>query len=164
MKSSIARAALIAGAAVSMIAGASFAAPGPKDGPPAYGERGPGKMMRRQPRDPAAQAQRMRDALQLRPDQEPALQAFLGSMKPPEGARERMREERQQAAALTTPQRLDRMAARIAERQARFAQHAEATKRFYAALTPAQQKAFDAMHPGRGKMGGHRRGGGRGRG
>ena len=49
---------------------------------------------------------------------------------------------------LTTPQRLDRMAARMAERQQRFAQHAAAVKQFYAQLTPAQQKAFDAMHHG----------------
>jgi hypothetical protein len=55
---------------------------------------------------------------------------------------------------LSTPQRLDRMQARSAERQARLAQRAEAIKRFYAQLTPAQQRAFDALPMGRGGMGG----------
>jgi Spy/CpxP family protein refolding chaperone len=45
-----------------------------------------------------------------------------------------------------------------AQRQQRFARHADAVKRFYAALTPAQQKAFDAMHQG--MMGGHGKRGG----
>jgi len=42
------------------------------------------------------------------------------------------------------------MQARHAERSARFAKRAEATKTFYAALTPEQQKTFDAetVHAG----------------
>ena len=56
-------------------------------------------------------------------------------------------------AKLTTPQRIERMQARQAERSAMFAKRADATKSFYAALTPEQQKTFDAesMH-----FGGHR--------
>jgi hypothetical protein len=46
------------------------------------------------------------------------------------------------------------MRAAMGERQAKFEQHAAAVKRFYAQLTPSQQKAFDAMRP----MGGHRGG------
>ncbi len=160
-----ARTALIAGAALSMTAGAAaYAQPGGQQGaPPAAtadkAKPGPGMGWKRQHRDPAARAQHLRDVLQLRSDQEPALQAYLSSMKPPEGARERMRGERGERADLTTPQRLDRQAARMAERQAAFARRADATKRFYAALSPTQQKAFDAMHKDtRGKMG--RRGGG----
>lgn len=159
-----ARSTLIAGAAISMLLStASFAQPAPQAAPgapavAAKSEHGPGMKTRRHHRDPAAHAQHLRDTLQLRADQEPALQAFLTSMKPPEGAREKMRADRQARAELTTPQRLDRQAARMAERQAAFARRADATKRFYAALNPAQQKAFDAMRKGkRGKMG--RRGG-----
>jgi len=37
------------------------------------------------------------------------------------------------------------MAARMAEGQAKFQQMAAATKTFYAALTPDQRRAFDAM-------------------
>ena len=44
----------------------------------------------------------------------------------------------------------------MAQHQARFEQHAAATKRFYAQLSPTQQKAFDAMGPRGGKgMRGH---------
>lgn len=161
------RTALVAGAALSMlISTASFAQPGraPEGGPAAMGERGPGKGwgMRRH-RDPEAHAKHLRDVLQLRPDQEPALQAFLTAMAPPEGKGEKMREGRKAMDGLTTPERLDRQAARMAEHQAAFARRAEATKRFYGALTPAQQKAFDAMHPGRGGKMGRGMGGGMGR-
>ncbi len=46
---------------------------------------------------------------------------------------------------MTTPERLDRMAARLDARRAAFTARAEATKTFYAQLSPAQQKAFDVM-------------------
>jgi hypothetical protein len=69
---------------------------------------------------------------------------------------EKMRAEE---AALTTPQRLDRMVMKMAERaarrQAELQAHVAAIKQFYAALTPSQQKAFDALHGGMmGGMGG----------
>lgn len=145
---------LAAAAALSLAAGAALAQPAPT------GPRVPDMPMRMQGRDPAQMAeqhaQRLRDALQLRPDQEPALRALTASMQPSEADRQRMRGEREAMRNLTTPQRLDRMQAMMGEREARFRQHAEAIKRFYAQLTPAQQKAFDAMPmmmgPG---MGGH---------
>jgi len=109
----------------------------------------------------AMRAERLRAVLQLRPDQEPALKAFLDAHQPPAGERGKFRERRQEMAAMTTPQRLDAQRARMTEMQARFDRHVTATKRFYAQLSPAQQKAFDAMAPkgGRGMggkgMGGH---------
>ena len=45
---------------------------------------------------------------------------------------------------LTTPKRLDRMQAHQAEHATAFAMRANATRAFYAGLTPAQQKTFDA--------------------
>ncbi len=113
----------------------------------------------------AKRAEHLRAALQLRPDQEGALKAFIDSHQPPAGMREMRRERRGEMAAMTTPQRLDAKKARMAEHQARFEQRAAATKRFYAQLSPAQQKAFDALHAGRGGHGGgrhHGRMGGRG--
>jgi len=119
-------------------------------------------------RDPAEmaarRAQHLRDALQLTPAQEPALNAFIAALAPPAGMRDRMRAERGARAAMTTPQRLDRMKARMAERQAQFDRRADATLRFYGQLSPSQKKAFDALGPmgGRGGMGhggGHRMGG-----
>ena len=113
--------------------------------------------------DPAerakARAQHLRDVLQLTPAQEPALTGFLDAMKPPEGMRERMREQRGEMMRLTTPERLDRMRDRMQRRAAEFDRRAMAIKRFYAQLSPSQQKAFDAMGPLHGRMGGLRHGG-----
>lgn len=105
-------------------------------------------------------AEHLRAVLQLRPEQEPALRAFLAARQRSPADRELMRGQRREMAQMTTPERLDRMAERMRQRQARFEQHAAATKRFYAQLSPAQQKAFDAMAPRGRMMGGHR--GGRG--
>ena len=145
-------------------AGVAAAQPGPADrGPPAgmEGMRGMGM-------DPARMAERMtghlRDLLQLTPAQEPALQAFVAAMKPAEGAMEKMRGEHDKMADLTTPQRLDAMQAHRAEREAAMDKRIQAIRTFYAQLTPAQKKAFDALpppgmghqmgRPGMGPMGG----------
>jgi protein CpxP len=150
--------------------GAATAQPAP---PPAPGhemmggmhEKGKGGMGH----DPAAMAQRhadhLRAALQLTPAQEPALKAFLAEMRPPEGMGgkmdmgEPMKGMHKEMAGLTTPQRLDRMQDRMDKHRAMFDRHATAVKRFYAQLTPAQQKAFDAMpmmgHMDHGRRRGH---------
>ncbi|MDP3300067.1 MAG: Spy/CpxP family protein refolding chaperone, partial [Phenylobacterium sp.] len=93
--------------------------------------------------------------------QEAALNTYVSAIGPKAGERPDRRGDRGAMRDMTTPQRLDAMAAHMAERQRAFATRAEATKRFYAQLTPAQQKAFDALRPaGRGmggkSMGGHR--------
>jgi periplasmic protein CpxP/Spy len=115
--------------------------------PPPAGPHAEGRHWQRP--DPAQMAERhaqhLRDALQLRPDQEPALRALIASMQPPPGDQEHMRKDHEAGARLSTPERLDRMAARMAEHAARFRQRADAVKRFYAQLSPTQQKAFDAM-------------------
>lgn len=49
---------------------------------------------------------------------------------------------------LTTPQRLDLMQAHKAERDAAWTKRIDATKRFYATLTPEQQKVFDTQRHG----------------
>ncbi len=51
-------------------------------------------------------------------------------------------------AQLTTPERIDRMRALRAQHNAEADRRDDATKTFYAALTPAQQKVFDAEHVG----------------
>lgn len=120
---------------------------------------------RHQRPDPAARAEHhaehLRAALQLTPGQEPALHAYVASMKRPEGMRDHHRGDREAFAAMSTPERLDRMKARMDEHRARFEQHAAATKRFYAQLSPSQQKAFDALQS---SHMGHRGGGHGGRG
>lgn len=106
-----------------------------------------------------------KDKLQLDSAQEAAWNSYTSAMKPPAPPAGQSRPERVDFGKLTTPERLDRMQARQAERNARFAQHAEATKSFYAQLTPEQQKTFDAetakRHgPRHGHRGHHRHHGG----
>ena len=144
-------------ALLALSGGAAFAqpaAPAPDGGPRAHHQRmDPAKFAERR-------AERLRATLQLRPEQEPALTTFLAATAPnPERMRER-RADRGEARDLTTPQRLDQQSARLAERQRAFAARADATKRFYAQLSPSQQKAFDALREGgkRGHKGGHRGG------
>ena len=109
--------------------------------------------------------QRLHDLLQIRPDQDGAFRAYLAALesqrKPGErgpGRDGRPGEPKPQERAMTTPERLDRMTARMAERQQRFQQKIAATKTFYAALNADQRKAFDAMPRmgGEGRRGGHR--------
>ena len=157
----------LAGALALSAAGASFAQPAPPPGPGPDGAAG----RHWQRPDPAKMAeehaQRLRAVLQLRPDQEPALKALIAAMQPDPAKMEQRRAEREAMRNLTTPQRLDRMQARMAERQQQFGRRAEAIKRFYAQLSPAQQKAFDALRPPGGHMGGdmgdHGRGFGHGK-
>ena len=163
------RLALMAAAVLTLSAGAvAIAQEAPPPGPPPMedGPGGPGgsPMMHRHHFDPAARAQHLRDVLQLRPDQDGALKAYLEASAPkgwrgrgegrgegrggPDGKR-----PEGPPAALTTPERLDREAEHLARATEAFKAHAAATKAFYAALSPSQQKAFDALGP----MGGKRK-------
>lgn len=81
----------------------------------------------------------MRTILRLRPDQEAALRAFVEAHKPPP------RDVAPPPADMTTPQRLETMAKREAEMRAEHDRMREALAKFYAALSPEQQKVFDAL-------------------
>ncbi len=105
-----------------------------------------------------AEARDLHAILNIRPDQEAAFSAFEASMTPP--PHEKMKHDRAAMETLTTPQKLDMMQAKMAEHMARMQQHIAAIKTFYAALSPQQQQAFDALHRMHGMgMGGHRGGG-----
>lgn len=87
---------------------------------------------------------RLKDSLQLRPEQEAAWNDFIAQMKPaarPTGERP----SREQWAKLSTPERLDRLDAMKAERDRQVTQRHGAIRQFYAQLNPQQQKAFDAQ-------------------
>lgn len=133
---------------VSLLVTTAMAAPdGPPPGPPSAGHGD-----HRPPMDnPAEMADRLHDLLQLRPDQEPALQTFIAAMRPPE----RPEPPPEHDGKATTLERLNGMIARMEAHLAMAKQRAEATKRFYAALTPAQQRAFDAAHLDRPPHGHH---------
>lgn len=123
------------------------------DGPPAT-PPSPAGDMHHHHGDPAERrahmADHLRTVLQLTPAQEPALTAFLDSMKPPEGAgmdRHDRDMDHDADAHLTTPQRLDQMLAHMDQMHTRMEAHVQAVKTFYAQLTPSQQKAFDDLGP-----------------
>jgi len=150
--------ALLVSAALAAVGAPALAQPAPP--PPAeHGARDWGD--RPDPAERAQQhAQRLRDGLQLRPNQEPALAELMKALAPPADRRERMQAAHAEMKGLTTPERLDKMHEHMVRRQQEFDRRAMAIKRFYAQLSPAQQKAMDAMGP----MMGHRRGGGMGHG
>ena len=79
--------------------------------------------------------------LKLTAAQESAWTTFVASMQPPAKG---PRPDRAEFDKLTTPERIDKMQALRTERNAEMDKRADATKAFYAALTPEQQKVFDA--------------------
>jgi hypothetical protein len=103
----------------------------------------PAKRMERMQEHHAKRLAALKDKLKLTSAQEGAWSTFTAASQPPAGQRP-PRMDRAEFAKLTTPERLERMQTRQAERSAMFAKRADATKTFYAALTPDQQKTFDA--------------------
>jgi len=82
----------------------------------------------------------LKSKLQLLPEQEGAWAQFEQAMRP---AAPPQRPDREAMMKLPTPERMDRMHAMRQQHMARMDQRAEATKTFYAALTPEQKKRFD---------------------
>jgi len=152
LKASAALAASVAVLSFACVAFGDDQAAGPRQ-PPTAEQRAQWREQRQ-----AEHAQRLQALLNLRPDQQPALQAFLAAMAP-SGHEHHGRPEGMTPAQLTTPQRLDKMADMMARHQAEFQKRADAIRTFYAALTPDQQKAFDALPMGMMGRGDHERGG-----
>lgn len=99
--------------------------------------------------------------LKVTPAQEGAWTAYTAAMQPTERMGQRPTpEQRAEFAKLTTPERIDKMremrTRRMAEMSAAMDKRGEATKTFYAALTPEQKKTFDTERMTRGQRGGHR--------
>jgi hypothetical protein len=114
-------------------------------GPPAVGghDRWADQMRERA----EAKAQALHDILNIRPDQEAAFQALTETMP---GSRHEhggmgMDSDRDEMGAMTMPDRMDRMAAHMADKQTEFQRHADAVKRLYGQLGPEQRRAFDAV-------------------
>ena len=137
---------LVAGLGIS----AAFAQTPPAGRPhdPARMEQHIAKMQERH----AQKLAELKAKLQLHPIQESAWNSWVAAMKPP------ARGERPNIAAMTTPERIDFMRARHAERAAAMDQRGEVTKSFYGVLSPTQKQVFDAetLRMGRGgHHGGH---------
>jgi protein CpxP len=81
-------------------------------------------------------------------------------MQPPAQMGQRLTpEQRAEMDKLTTPERIDKMQAlhteRMNEHAAMMKKHGDATKAFYAVLSPEQKKTFDAEHVRHGGPAGH---------
>lgn len=133
----------------------------PHHGEHRMGHRDPAKMQ-------AWMAQRqaeMKAKLKITASQESAWSRFTAAMQPPARmmGQRFSPEQRAELDKLTTPERIDKMRAlrtqRMAEMTAAMDKRGEATKALYAALSPEQQKTFDAEHR---KMGSHQGRGHRG--
>lgn len=156
---------LAAAASLSMAqAPATPAAGGPGAGP------GMGRMEHGDPaKRHAAMAERqakhqaeLKEKLKITPAQEGAWNNFTQSMKPP--ATPPQRPNREEMAKLTTPERLDRMQAMKAQRDAEMGKRTEAVKSFYGQLNAEQKKVFDSETARMGERHGRggRHGGGHG--
>ena len=116
----------------------AFAADAPPP-PPAAGmaQHDPAKMQERmQKRQADLKAQ-----LKITAAQEAAWTTFTTSMQPPAKG---PRPDKADFEKLTTPERIDKMRAMRTTRDAEMDKRADATKAFYAVLSPVQQKVFDA--------------------
>ena len=99
-------------------------------------------------------------ALNLRSDQRPALQAYQEATTPTQAEQQRMQDDMSRIVRMTTPQRLDFTSQQMAREGSDFARRAEAVRRFYAQLTPTQQRRFDQLTaPQQGGEEGQERGG-----
>ncbi len=98
----------------------------------------------------------LKQKLQLGTDQDAAWKTYTDAMRPQPGA---AHPDREAMARMATPERQEKMQALRQERDARQARHDEATKAFYATLTPEQKKRFDeytaSMSHGKGGHGHH---------
>ena len=106
----------------------------------------------------------MKAKLKIMPAQEGAWTAFTTAMQPPsDGGARPSTEQHAELDKLTTPQRIDKLreirSQRMTAMTALMDKRGEAAKAFYAALSPEQQKVFDAEHQMRGGRHGHGGGG-----
>lgn len=82
---------------------------------------------------------KLKQSLKLSADQSGAWTTFESAMQPPNFERP----DHNVVAKMTTPERLDFMTKMKAQHDAQMQKRLEATRTFYAALTPEQKKTFD---------------------
>lgn len=148
---------LVAAMAAVGLIGSASAQPNRGDGAcgPQAMERSPGKYA-------ADRLQKLHENLKLAPEQEPGWKAWSEPMLQQAGKMADLRTERDAMMKLPAPERMEKMLDRMKEHQKRMEAHVEATKTFYAGLSPEQRKTFDAFQPfggGRGGPKGGQRGG-----
>ena len=120
-----------AAGALTLTAAAAPAQPQGPGGPPAQGGQ---------------QQPDLSAILHLRPDQQGAYRAFQAANQPPPDEIAVIRAASSQAlTGLTTPQRLDRVGARLNAQMQIFQHQASTTRAFYGQLSPDQQHTFDQV-------------------
>jgi hypothetical protein len=135
---------LIAGG--SILAASSFAMPaGNPDAKPGCEARHGNKLHAKGEAHHGKHLAKLKEKLNLKPEQEAAWNAFASTAKP--GVQRTGMDraaKKAEFAKLSTPERLDKMLAMADMRRVRMAERAAAVKAFYAQLTPEQQGVFDA--------------------
>ena len=145
--------------------GAAVQAQTPPAGPAGGSGRDPARMEQFRAKMEQRIAERLgelKQKLAITPAQEGAWSAWTAAIKPTP----HQRPDRAEFQSLTTPERIDRMRAVRAQRNAEMDKRMDATKAFYATLGGEQKKVFDA-ESAKFLAGGHRHGHhgeGRGRG
>lgn len=88
---------------------------------------------------------KLRDALKLNAQQQPAWDAFVASQAPAKRGERAGRPDRAAWASMSAPQRLEQQIAMHKQRTAQMEARLGALNSFYAVLTPEQRKTFDAQ-------------------
>jgi Spy/CpxP family protein refolding chaperone len=101
----------------------------------------PAQMRERMKERMLKRAQELKAKLKLSPEQQPAWESYMAAMKPSGLV---VRPSPAEMEKLTTPERLDKMREMRQQRDAEMDRRIEATKAYYATLTPEQRTIFDA--------------------
>lgn len=137
-------AAILAGGGILAVSAYAVTGGGPAADTPrceaGYGPKSDGRWEAKRARHLAA----LKEKLKLASHQEAAWNTFVEATRPAPRQGTGRAAMRDELAKLDTPQRLDRMLAMSEARRVRLAERAEATKAFYAQLSPDQQRVFDA--------------------
>lgn len=119
---------------------------------PSYGDNhhdhahpSPEKMAEHAARRQAA----LHDALKLTPQQDSAWATFTGKMRAAQTPPSPQRPDHAQMEKMPAPERMEKMLAMMRDGERRLADRLEATKPFYAVLTPAQRTVFDQQTAGK---------------
>ena len=134
--------------AVGTLALAQSAAPASSDMRPEHQRPSPEKMAEHAAHREAA----LHDALKLTPQQESAWTTYNTKMRT---GQPMQRPDHEQMEKMAAPERMEKMLAMMRDGERRMADRLEATKPFYAVLTPAQRAIFDKQTNGKRHRGEH---------
>ena len=156
------RATLVSGFLAASLSSAAFAAP-PAAAGASPDQSGMSGMHQRGEHAREGMARRqavLHDKLKLTGSQEAAWKTYIEAVTPAQAGRPQ-RPDRAEWEKMSAPERMEKMLARMKEREARMSTHLAAMKTFYATLSPLQQQIFNDNVGGRPH---HRHGQGHGRG